>query len=391
MTRRHAHLRLSRSAWPHSTRPSTPSLLLPTRAFASAAESADPDNPLRGLPVAVKEVIDVEELPTTLCDPSLASGFASAIYTRPRNGRPNWSRFCAKGGYDCRKDQHSVKGLDVQWTTPCTGDQEPLGHHPPGGSSGGSASSVALGIVPIALGTDLGGSLRIPAAFCGVSSMRCSYGVIPTSGMQPPAAPAGDAEAPSSMQMGPRARDVRTLESFFKGTGLLDVKGQSDSPEPSIAVSAGLGGVKVDTRAGSILQPRSDSMRKLAAAGIGIEDADDKANEFDMRSAGRCYGTYARRYFIEQGGGASKSTWMPQTDSGRSYAKPLTPSLATTTRGYCPSPLRGLPLPTTRPRGACPCIQRRRRRWCRTGRPCCLSSRLYCNRTPCGNCAYGAR
>ena len=98
------------------------------------------------------------------------------------------------------------------------------------------------------------------------------------------------------------ARDVRTLESFFKGTGLLDVKGQSDSPEPSIAVSAGLGGVKVDTRAGSILQPCSDSMRKLAAAGIGIEDADDKANEFDMRSAGRCYGTYARRYFIEQGG-----------------------------------------------------------------------------------------
>jgi Asp-tRNA(Asn)/Glu-tRNA(Gln) amidotransferase A subunit family amidase len=106
------------------------------------------------------------------------------------------------------------------------------------------------------------------------------------------------------MQMGPIARDVRTLETFFQGTGLLDVGADAaaDSDPASLAISTGLGGVHVDARAARVLQPGSDSMDKLAAAGIQVSDANAQADEFDMRSAGRCYGTYAKRYFIEQGG-----------------------------------------------------------------------------------------
>ena len=51
-----------------------------------------------------------------------------------------------------------------------------------GGSSGGSAAAVALGIVPLATGSDLAGSLRIPSAFCGVFSFRPSAGRVPTDG-----------------------------------------------------------------------------------------------------------------------------------------------------------------------------------------------------------------
>ena len=87
MTRRHAHLRLfqKRLAALNPTFNAVVAVADPRVCVEDAETSADPDNPLRGLPIAVKEVIDVEGLPTTLCDPSLASGFASAIYTRPRS------------------------------------------------------------------------------------------------------------------------------------------------------------------------------------------------------------------------------------------------------------------------------------------------------------------
>ena len=269
--------------------------------------TAGSNNPLAHLPVAVKEVIDVEGLPTTLCDPSLRSGFASAIYTRPRSAEQEAELVTMlrnAGAMIVGKTNIPLKGLDVQ----CDNEVHGRSDNPwdslrtPGGSSGGSASAVSLGIVPLALGTDLGGSLRIPPAFCGVSSMRCSYGVIPTSGMQPPAAPSTDAEAQSSLQMGPIARDVRMLEKFFEGTGLVDVAEAEDASATSLAVSTGMGGVKVDARAAAVLKSGSESMDKLAAAGIQVSDVDAESSEFDLRGAGRCYGTYAKRYFIEQGG-----------------------------------------------------------------------------------------
>ena len=84
-----------------------------------------------------------------------------------------------------------------------------------GGSSGGSAVAVKLGMVPFALGSDLAGSLRIPAAFCGVTSMRCSYGKLPVTGHVPPAPPASDVEAESSLQMSPICRDIDSVADFF--------------------------------------------------------------------------------------------------------------------------------------------------------------------------------
>jgi aspartyl-tRNA(Asn)/glutamyl-tRNA(Gln) amidotransferase subunit A len=77
----------------------------------------------------------------------------------------------------------------------------------PGGSSGGSAVAVAAGLVDAALGTDTGGSLRNPAAFCGVSALRPTHGLIPMDGITP--------LSPSLDVVGPMARSVAELSALM--------------------------------------------------------------------------------------------------------------------------------------------------------------------------------
>ncbi|MFG1907640.1 amidase [Kribbella sp. NPDC048928] len=78
----------------------------------------------------------------------------------------------------------------------------------PGGSSGGSAVAVAAGLVRAALGTDTGGSLRNPAAFCGVSALRPSHGLVPTLGVTP--------LSPSMDVVGPIAQSVEDLGTVLE-------------------------------------------------------------------------------------------------------------------------------------------------------------------------------
>jgi aspartyl-tRNA(Asn)/glutamyl-tRNA(Gln) amidotransferase subunit A len=161
----------------------------------ACAAALDPVGPLGGVPVGVKELIEVEGLPYT-------GGSAT------RTGRVG--RRDAAVVRSLREAGAVVVGTtrthELAWGI--TTQHETLGgtHNPwrldrvPGGSSGGSAAAVAYGGVPVALGTDTGGSIRIPAGFCGVVGFKPSYGLLPTDGVLP--------LAPSFDHVGVLAREV---------------------------------------------------------------------------------------------------------------------------------------------------------------------------------------
>lgn len=155
-------------------------LLLPEQALSAArrAESAvirgEPLGSLHGLPISVKDLISIAGLP-------YASGSRAMGGNLGKYNAPAVERVRAEGAIIIGKTTTSEFGCKPVGDSPLTG----VTRHPwdldktPGGSSAGAAASVAAGITPFALGTDGGGSLRIPAAFTGLVGFKASFGRIP--------------------------------------------------------------------------------------------------------------------------------------------------------------------------------------------------------------------
>ncbi len=90
----------------------------------------------------------------------------------------------------------------------------------PGGSSGGSGASVGAGITPIAIGTDTGGSVRVPAALCGCYGLKVTYGRIPLDGVFPLVA--------SIDTVGPLANSIENIDLAYRAMS------GDDTPEPAV-------------------------------------------------------------------------------------------------------------------------------------------------------------
>lgn len=152
------------------------------RARAAAAEAdralaRGERRPLLGVPMTVKEAFNVASLPTT-------RGIAGTEHIPVSDDAVAVARLKAAGAIVLGKTNVPLMLADMQsynsiyGTTNNPWDLD----RTPGGSSGGSAAALAAGYVSLELGTDLGGSLRVPASFCGVFAHKPTYGVVPMRG-----------------------------------------------------------------------------------------------------------------------------------------------------------------------------------------------------------------
>jgi len=168
--------------------------------------------PGTGPRVAVKDIIDMAGLPTTAGSRAVAATARPAARDaaclaglRTAIGRGQ-ARFAGKA--NLHELAYGISGVNGAFGTPVN----PLDpRRVPGGSSSGSATAVAAGEADIAFGTDTGGSIRIPAACCGIAGLKTTWGRIPTSGVRP--------LSPGLDTVGPMARDVAGLVA---GMALLE-------------------------------------------------------------------------------------------------------------------------------------------------------------------------
>jgi fatty acid amide hydrolase 2 len=167
-----------------------------------AAHADDPLPPLLGVPCTVKEFLATEGLPWTAGVPARRGRVAERDATAV-------ARLKAAGAIILGQTNMAEGGLWMEARNPVYGavnnPWDPA--RTAGGSSGGCGALVASGAVPFSLGADIGGSIRIPAAFCGTVGHKPSGRMVPTTGHWPQ--PDGDARA--LLCLGPLARHARDL------------------------------------------------------------------------------------------------------------------------------------------------------------------------------------
>lgn len=159
--------------------------------------------PLAGLSVAVKDLFDWAGVPTGAGNPTwlathpVPEADASALAAL-------WNAGATLVGKTVTDElAYSIHGDNVHYGTPVNPASP---ERVPGGSSSGSASAVAAGLVEAALGTDTGGSIRVPAAYCGLYGLRTTHGLVDRSGVVE--------LAPSFDTVGWLARDGATIEAL---------------------------------------------------------------------------------------------------------------------------------------------------------------------------------
>jgi Asp-tRNA(Asn)/Glu-tRNA(Gln) amidotransferase A subunit family amidase len=141
------------------------------RRQAQAAGRAD--RPLRGLPVGVKDIFDTVDFPTE---------FGTSIYAgnRPRGDAALVALVRRAGGIVLGK----TVTTELAFLNPSKTRNPHDPRRSPGGSSSGSAAAVAAGMLPIAVGSQTGGSVIRPASYCGVAALKPSYRMLPTAGIK---------------------------------------------------------------------------------------------------------------------------------------------------------------------------------------------------------------
>ena len=193
--------------------------------------------PLLGVPVTIKDCYQTAGLKTT-------SGFASLKEHVPTEDATVVARLRAAGAVVMGKTNLALLATDWQTDNPVFGrTSNPWDHsRTPGGSSGGSGAAVAAGLSPLDIGSDLGGSIRVPAHFCGVYGFKPTEHRVPSTGHIPDWSIPGMTPRGSVRHMGvygPLARSIADLRLCFSLLAGPDGR-QPDVPPLPVAAESPL-------------------------------------------------------------------------------------------------------------------------------------------------------
>src|SRR5262247_4203942 len=155
---------------------------LAAEAAEKAIRSGHRVGPLHGVPIALKDLVDLQGRVTT--------GGSMVWKDRVSPVTATLAERLIAAGMIVLGKTHTVEfamgsfGTNTHMGTP-RNPWDPVVHRTPGGSSSGSGVAVAAGLAPMAIGTDTGGSVRIPAAWCGIVGLKVTHGRISTYGVLP--------------------------------------------------------------------------------------------------------------------------------------------------------------------------------------------------------------
>ncbi|XP_010549880.1 PREDICTED: amidase 1 [Tarenaya hassleriana] len=139
-------------------------------------------SPLQGLTFAIKDIFDVEGHVTGFGNPDWLRTHSAATSTAPVVSALLAAGATSVGSTVMDEMAYSINGENAHYGTP----RNPIAlDRVPGGSSSGSAVAVAAGLADFSVGTDTGGSVRVPASYCGVFGIRPSHGIVTTTGVVP--------------------------------------------------------------------------------------------------------------------------------------------------------------------------------------------------------------
>ncbi|MER7367577.1 amidase [Nonomuraea wenchangensis] len=245
---------------------------------AKAADAREPDGPLHGVPVAHKDLVDTAGIRTTYGSPVYADHV-------PDRDELIVERLRAAGAISIGKTNTPEFGTGSHTVNEVFGaTRNPYDlSRSAGGSSGGAAVALATGMVPLADGSDMGGSLRNPASFCNVVGLRPTPGRVPV---------VSDVNAWYTLSvLGPMARTVEDVTLMLGAVAGFDRRSpyaikEFFAPEPEegvrgmrVAWSPDLGGLPVDPRTAAVTATAPAVFERLGAhveqVELDLSDAED--------------------------------------------------------------------------------------------------------------------
>jgi amidase len=262
--------------------------------------------PLHGLPMTVKDVFEAKGMPAT-------SGNSKLKNHLPKQNALAVQRLEDAGAIIFGKTNTPLFASDLQTYNKVYG----VTNNPwdlsktPGGSSGGSAAALAMGFTPLELGSDLGGSLRVPAHFTGVYGHRPSFGLVPRLGHIPPmpgTVPPFIMPKLALFVVGPMARSAGDLglalevlttagkssEGFERPKLLPAPKKKLSDYRVAVWFKDQSGGIDVDAQVQAGLKK---AVEKLKAAGVKVEEA---SPDFDLAQDRQLFLAFYRKIMARQ-------------------------------------------------------------------------------------------